>query len=215
MEGGPEIRFSADALKRDFEGEAARKRMAVQSASTALRLGLSATLPLIFVAYAAWTGALGGAAAPSELYAVWNSAQNGGEGGYQPYGEQSYVQQPAQLQAINPYYNAVNTAELSTNVNPYDAAALQYSGSGPPQNQMQTLHALASAKRLYHQMQAPGGSAKSEYNSAVGASLMFSFESCSALQHSSEPSLHFIFAPCTLRHQTRLCICFVCYQNTL
>jgi len=62
----------------------------------------------------------------------------------------------------------VNTAELSTNVNPYDAAALQYSSSGPPQNQMQTLHALASAKRLYHQMQVPSvASPKSQYNSAV------------------------------------------------
>jgi hypothetical protein len=50
-------------------------------------------------------------------------------------------------------------------VNPYDAAALQYSAGAkmPVQNQMQTLHALASAKRLFHQIRAPATS----YNSVM------------------------------------------------
>jgi hypothetical protein len=136
--------------------------------SHALRLALSATLPLILVVYAVWQG--GVREAPSALYAVWSSAGNGGAGGYQTaYGQQQVQQQYAGgAYSTNPYYNAVNTAELSANVNPYDAAALQYSSSGSagtPQSQMQTLHALASAKRLYHQMRAPSGS----YDNAVSA----------------------------------------------
>jgi hypothetical protein len=133
-------------------------------------MALSATLPLILVLYGAWQGGLQGVA-PSTLYAVWSSAYNGGAGGFQPVYGQQYAQQGQQqgngAYSTNPYFNAVNTAELSADVNPYDAAALQYSSSGAP---MQTLHALASAKRLYHQMRAPSGS----YNNAVSQPSWFS-----------------------------------------
>jgi len=125
--------------------------------SAALRLALSAVLPVVLVVYAVWSGARG--AGPGELYVIWNSAQP------QTYaGQHVYLQTaPGAWGQTNTYFNAANTAELSVNVNPYDAAALQYSGSGPPQNQIQTLHALASAKRLYHQMQAPA--AGNQYDS--------------------------------------------------
>jgi len=124
---------------------------AQRQSAAALRLALSAVLPVVLVVYAVWGVSRSG---PAELYVVWNSGQTYGA----PYGQQQqqqYVQPASGVGQTSPYFNAVNTAELSVNVNPYDAAALQYSGSGPPQNQMQTLHALASAKRLYHQMQAP------------------------------------------------------------
>mmetsp|Transcript_81404 Transcript_81404/g.119243 ORF Transcript_81404/g.119243 Transcript_81404/m.119243 type:complete len:396 (+) Transcript_81404:53-1240(+) len=128
-----------------------------------LRVALSSTLPLILVLFAA--SQQGGIAEPSALYVIYNT----GEYPVQPvkYAQPVQFVQPVQYAQPNAYYNAVNTAELSTNVNPYDAAALQYS-SGPPQKQMQTLHALASAKRLYHQMQVPSAaSPRSQYNSAV------------------------------------------------
>jgi len=151
--------------------EEARSRSAI-----VLRVALSSTLPLILVLFAA--SQQGGIAEPSALYVIYNT------GGYleQPvqYAQPMQYVQPVQYAQPNAYYNAVNTAELSTNVNTYDAAALQYS-SGPPQKQMQTLHALASAKQLYHQMQVPSAaSPRSQYNSAVralppSASILFYF----------------------------------------
>jgi hypothetical protein len=143
--------------------------MAVQSASV-LRLALSAVLPVILVIYVAWHSAAQQQEAPQELYAIWNSAQNAGTGGYMAptmYAQQPMEQAPG-VYAAGWYNNPVNTAELKATVNPYDAAALQYSSSGKTQgqvqSQMQTLHALASAKRLYHNMQEP---AQGGYNSAV------------------------------------------------
>ena len=41
--------------------------------SAALRLALSAVLPVVLVVYAVWSGARG--AGPGELYVIWNSAQ--------------------------------------------------------------------------------------------------------------------------------------------
>ena len=130
--------------------------MVQRQSATALRLALSAVLPVVLVVYAVWAGARG--TGPGELYVIWNSAQSQSSATYR-----ATYRATGALGQTKPYFNTVNTAELSVNVNPYDAAALQYSGSGPPQNQMQTLHALASAKRLYHQMQAPA--AGNQYDS--------------------------------------------------
>ena len=52
--------------------------MAVRS-TAALRLALSASLPLILVAYLAWQGGLHTATTTvTTLYSIWSSAQNGG-----------------------------------------------------------------------------------------------------------------------------------------
>ena len=136
--------------------------MSILNRASSLRLGLSSALPLILVVYVVWQGGIRRGDTSTVLYAIWSSAQNGGQGGYE---EPAYVQQASSTYATSPYYNAVNTAELSADVNPYDAAALQYSAGAkvPVQNQMQTLHALASAKRLFHQIRAPATS----YNSVM------------------------------------------------
>ena len=142
------------------EGEALPARPPVRVTMRTRRVlqGAAVSMALLVIAAAASRDD-----GPGALYAIWNSGQQQGYGGYVA----PQLSRGAGY-ATSPYYNALNTAELSSSVSPYDAAALQYSAGVPgrsgTQAQMQTLHALAAAKQLYHTVQAPSSSS---YSSAV------------------------------------------------